>query len=337
MCVLEAPGGEVFTNSMRDLGLEVVVIPAGPDVNPSLIPRLRAAIKALGPDVIHTHLFHADTYGQLVARSLNVTSVMSLHSAIFQYWSWPIRRGISTAARAAAEVIAISRYVADVAERCAVTRSATVVRYGIDAQGSLLEGPDRARVREDFGWDEETFVIGAAARMIPKKGHDLLLEAFEGAQDRLPKSRLVLAGDGPLRKELELRFRSLGDRVEFLGFRRDITSFLNACDVVVFPTRNGLGEGFGLAALEAMAAARPTVATKVDALPELIEHEVTGLLVDPDQPDSLSAALVTLSHDVDLRERLRWAAYERATTRFTAARMADETLSVYERAVGRGA
>lgn len=341
LCVLDAPGAEPFKAMVRDAGIPLVTLPAGPDLNPSLVFRLRAEIRSQAPDLVHTHLIHADAYGQLAARTAGVPSVLSLHSAIFQYWSRPVRLLLAFAARTARGVLSISRYVAASAARVGVTppSGSRVVHYGIDSDGWRFTGSERARARALYGWGEETLVIGVASRMIPLKGHDLLLDAYAKALPRLGASLVALAGDGPTRAHLESRAAETlpPDTASFLGYVNDVRSFINACDVLVFPTRPGLGEGFGLAALEAMAAARPTVATDVDALPELIEDGVSGLLVDPNGPDALAESLVRLASDVTLRERLGEGARARAMSSFGSERMAEETLDFYQYALSSAA
>ena len=98
-----------------------------------------------------------------------------------------------------------------------------------------------------------------------------------------PHLRLLIAGDGPLRAELERRAGALGD-VRFLGFVADVGAFMNACDIVAFPTQPELSEGFGLAALEAMAAARPVIATAVGSLPEVVRRRRPGFWSIPPAP-----------------------------------------------------
>lgn len=122
--------------------------------------------------------------------------------------------------------------------------------------------------------------------------------------------------------------------VTFVGFVDDVKVFMNACDVVAFPTQAALGEGFGLAALEAMPAGVPWWATDVASLPEVVTDGETGSLVDPQSADELAAALVTLAGDAELRERLGARAHERARTTFSLECMVGCTLAVYRDALG---
>jgi len=125
--------------------------------------------------------------------------------------------------------------------------------------------------------------------------------------------------------------------VRFLDFMPDVRPLVQACDVLAFPTAPELGEGFGLAALEAMAAERPVVATAVGALPEVVAHGQTGIVVPPGDRGQLADALVRLARDPGLRARLGAAGRERARTEFSIDRMIGRTLAVYEEALPRAA
>jgi glycosyltransferase involved in cell wall biosynthesis len=117
--------------------------------------------------------------------------------------------------------------------------------------------------------------------------------------------------------------------VRLLGFVADIQRFMAACDILVFPTLPTLGEGFGLAALEAMAAGRPVIATGIASLPEVVVNRETGTLVPPDDPQALTESLVNLAADTQLRRRMGKAGRHRAAEVFGIDRMVSDTFKVY--------
>lgn len=144
--------------------------------------------------------------------------------------------------------------------------------------------------------------IGMIARMNDRaKNHALFLRAAAGVASRFPLAEFVLVGDGPFRKEWEELARQLGisPRTRFLGDRHDITSVLAALDVVVSPSRS---ESLSNAILEAMAAGRPVIATRVGGNPELVRDRETGLLVAPEDEGALAAALETVIAFPDLAQ-----------------------------------
>jgi glycosyltransferase involved in cell wall biosynthesis len=150
-----------------------------------------------------------------------------------------------------------------------------------------------------------------------KKGIDVLLRAFAQIRDREPQVRLVLAGDGPLRSRLEDLARSLGigDRVEFLGRqeRAQVADLLHGCRVFVLPSRS---EPFGIVILEAMACAKPVVATSAGGIPEIIESGKNGILVEPENPKALAEAVMTALKDETLRLEIASNGYLTVQERF---------------------
>jgi glycosyltransferase involved in cell wall biosynthesis len=147
----------------------------------------------------------------------------------------------------------------------------------------------------------------------------------------MPNAHLLVAGAGPLQRALEQRAAELGltTRASFLGFVADMRAFMNACDLLVFPTLPELSEGFGLSALEAMAAGRPVVATRVGSLPEVVLDGETGVIVDPASVAALSDALARMIDGSDLREQMGRSGARRAQQVFSLERMTDATLDLY--------
>jgi glycosyltransferase involved in cell wall biosynthesis len=133
-------------------------------------------------------------------------------------------------------------------------------------------------------------------------------------------------------KDLARRL-GVADRVRFLGYVADMRHVIGAADLVLFPTAPGFGEGFGLVNLEAMAMERPVVASRVASVPEVVEHGVTGLLVEPDNVGQFADALVELDRDERRRQALGRAGRERARRRFSLAAMVESTSRLYEEAV----
>jgi glycosyltransferase involved in cell wall biosynthesis len=325
-----------FTGPLRALGVPTRVVAAGPDLNPLVVGALLREIRAFGPDLVHTHLVHADLHGQVAAGLAGVGRVSSVHGTPRFYRRQPYRAPARLAGRFTRVTIAISKHVREFLEDVQLTRAdrIEVVPYGIDASRWPLPVGERAGARAALGLEEGDIAIGIAARLIAGKGHSFLLEAHETATRRSPRLRLLIAGDGPLREPLERDVARVGSRtVRFLGYLSDMRAFMNACDVLAFPTEPALGEGFGLAALEAMASGRPVVATRVGSLPEVVSAGETGLLVTPGAVDELASALLELADDGRLRNELGERAAQRARSVFSVETMVERTLAVYARAL----
>jgi len=337
--VLSAPGSATFTSALSAAGIPVAGIPAGPDLNPWLVAWLSTIFRRERPHLVHTHLIHADVHGQPAARLAGVPAVSTVHGTHPFYRRPPWRTAAAIAGHLARRTIAISHHVADTLTEAGVVPQARVrvIHYGIDPAPWQETLARHHEARRRFGLDGADVAVGVASRLIAHKGHAELLRAMAIAAGQASPLRLLVAGHGPLRADLERLARDLGisERVRFLGFIDDVAAFMAACDIVAFPTQPALGEGFGLAALEAMAAGRPVVATRVASLPEVVADGETGLLVPPGDPPALAEALVRLATDDGLRARLGAVAARRAAEQFSLEAMVEATLNVYTEVLDR--
>lgn len=173
-------------------------------------------------------------------------------------------------------------------------------------------------------------VVLAAGRLVPQKGFDVLLEALIGLRDRHPRPLLAIAGDGPMRGPLAARSREAGLDVRFLGHRADVPTLLGAADLVVVPSR---WEGQPLVVQEALRAGRPLVASRVGGVPGLTGED-GALLVAPDDPAGLAAAIASVLDDPVLASRLGAAALARARTLPTESDAVDAVSAGYARLAG---
>lgn len=338
MCVLATGDAPTFVSASEEAGIGTTTLRAGPNANPVLVARLAAEIRRYQPDLVHTHLIHADAHGQVAARLAGVAAISTVHGTPSFYLRQPYRAVRRMAGRNARSTIAISGYVAQYLRdhELAPTERVRIIHYGMDTTGWQLGPAERSTARRSLDLEPGDVAVGIASRLIPQKGHATLLAALANVVADHPQVRLLIAGTGPLRASLEQAGAALpAGSVRFLGFVSDIRSFMGACDAVVFPTEPALGEGFGLAALEAMAAGRPLVATDVGPLPEIVVHDRTGVLVPPHRPDALARALSALAADPVLRDRLGQAAASRVSESFGLDRMVDRTVTVYEEALSR--
>lgn len=335
VCVLQAEGAERFTNELRRRRIDVEVIPSRLKVDPVTVPRLVHVVRRFEPDIVHTHLVHADLYGQLAARLCRVPGVVSLHSTSPLFRRPPVMWAERRAARSAAGVIAISRHVQGFATslKLADPTRISVIHYGIDPSEWRVAVDVQSNARRELVDVPEAVLIGVASRLVPFKGHEVLIRAFARVVRKIPTARLLIAGDGPLASPL----RSLAGEMlpsgtfSFLGFIDDIRTFMAATDIVVFPTLRGFGEGFGLTALEAMAAERPVIATRLDSLPEVVLEGTTGLLVEPGDVEDLATQLIRLSDNAEHRKEMGRAGLRRALSQFSLSVMAEKTAQFYRR------
>lgn len=281
--------------------------------------RVREAIAAADPDVVHTQLEFAAVLGIPAARRRGLPTVATLHTLDeppprsrlalhFRLMAWALRR--------ARRVIAVS----DITRRHYLGRAGlrperVVTMYnGIDPSGFQQGAPERGAARAEWGLDPEAPVLVTVAVQREPKGIQYMLDALPQVAAAFPAVRYLLVGDGPHRPALEEQVALLGleGRVTFTGARDDVARLLAAADLFVLPS---LTEALPTVVAEAMAAGLPVVATRVGGIPEMVRHGEAALLVPPADPDALAAAVCRL-----LANPLQAAAMGRAGRRLVAER-----------------
>jgi glycosyltransferase involved in cell wall biosynthesis len=317
------PGAWDFARELTARGIPLDSIPLAADVDPIAFLRLAAYLGRRRPRILHTHLVHADVYGQLTGALTGVPIRVSTKHGFNEFRENP---GFALGDRAIASLahthIAISRGLARYLEEVEGFDGSSfeIVHYGIEPDG--VPGPYR-------GEGARLLCVG---RLIPIKGHIVLLRAFAEARREVPSLRLDIAGRGPmepalraLAKELEIE-----DAVRFLGYVAQIQRAIEDVAIVVVPS---MGEGFGMVALEAMERARPVIAAEIGGLGELVDHGVTGLLVPPGVSGPLADAIVELAGDLNTAAQMGEAGRRRAVEHFLQQRCTERTELLYEAAL----
>jgi glycosyltransferase involved in cell wall biosynthesis len=312
------PGAQEFARALSARGVPIHQIPLVADVDAVAFFRLLRHVLRTRPVALHTHLVHADFYGQLAGALANVPLRISMKHGFNEFRELG---SFAFADRAVASLahanIAISRGLAGyLGEVEGFDESSFhIVHYGIAPGPEPPPYPGGARL----------LCVG---RLIPIKGHILLLRAFAAAQREVPELTLDIAGWGPLEPALRALSKELGiaQSVRFLGPIVPIQPAVEDAAIVVLPS---LGEGFGMAALEAMERARPVVAASIGGLVDQILHGETGLLVPPGDPDALADAIVELVRDPERAAELGRAGRQRALDRFAEERSIDRIEILY--------
>jgi len=187
---------------------------------------------------------------------------------------------------------------------------------------------------EEYGMEPGSQIVGVVARLEPEKGHQTLIDAWPHVLRSVPDAYLLVVGEGSLRDALEHRAAAnrVAHRVVFTGRRDDIPAVTAAFDVAVLPSHR---EAQGLSILEAMALSRPVVASDVGGIPEMVEDDVTGVLVPHDQPEALAAAIVRLLTDQAFAERIAKAGHDLVHDRFCIELMVRAVEDLYEEGASR--
>lgn len=303
---------------LADVTDGVEFMPMRTDASFPLVRRLVRALRSGRYDLAHAHLVHADWHLALAGVfARDIPLVTTKHNPDPFRATFAFRLVERVALRRYAAVIAISEalreFLADTVAAPAIT-----VRYGLAAPG---EPPMR-----ESGAGSRFLGVG---RLDEQKGFDVAVEAMALVVEQVPGARLEIAGEGSKRPELTAAIErlGLGDAVQLLGRREDISELMRAADVFVHTAR---WEGFGLVLLEAMRAALPIVATRAGAIPEVVDDGVTGTLVPPDDPRAVAAALVELAQRPSLRHQRGLAGFARLREYFSPDAMARDVAAIYD-------
>jgi len=312
------------------LEIDAAALPIYHHVDLTVVGRLAQRLRRIEPDIVHTHLIHADLYGTPAARLAGARAVISTRHNDDAFRQHPLIRWQTRALdRLIDHYIAISGWLRDYTTDVegVAPEKITTIHYGLSPAASQ-SAPNG--LRTSLGVPDGAPLAGVVARLVEQKGHTYLFDAFQQVVGELPGAHLLVVGDGPLREKLEAQVAALGigEQVHFTGWRDDAPHIMAALDVLVMPS---LWEGFGLVALEAMAQAKPIVATRVSALPEVVVDEQTGWLVPPRDPGALADALLHALGHPDLARACGQRGYRRLNEHFSPDKLADQTLAVYER------
>jgi glycosyltransferase involved in cell wall biosynthesis len=314
--------------------------------------RVMAAITSIQPDVLHTHLLKADALGAAVgwlarvgrSRAMPRAIISSKHNDEAVLRRPMIARIHGFLSHADDAIICCSDHVANYVTSVGRAPSDRTRRvyYGIDLARPVELGAERrTEVRAELGISDRAELVLGVGRLDPQKGWPDLLDAMATVVVSRPRAHLLIVGgaqQGDERFVASLKGRAtspdLAGRVTFAGVRTDVPVLMASCDVFAMASR---WEGFGLVFAEAMAAAKPVVATRVSAVPEVVKDGESGILVEPGDVGGLSSAIVRILSDRPLSGRMGVAGYQRVRERFGASRMVDETVAVYRDVLARRA
>jgi glycosyltransferase involved in cell wall biosynthesis len=314
----DEPGAAELAERLERSGVPVERMRMRASIDPLVLGKLVRSIRRARPDVVHTHLVHADFHGLPAARLARVPLTVSTKHGFNPFRS---RRMFAAADRTIARLadvhVAISaglaRYLAE--NEGFDARAFEIVHYGIEPGAPPPAPPGEPSLA----------IVG---RLIPIKGHEVLLEAVRRARDEVPGLALEIAGDGPLETQVRATVTRLGldDRVTFLGRVAPPGPVYERAEIVVVPS---FGEGFGMVALEAMERGRAVIASDVGGLPELVAAGETGLVVPAGDPAALAGAIVELARDPARTAALGAAGRERALSAFSQERCTERTEILY--------
>ena len=337
-----SPGGP-FVEFLEAANIRVVPFNMRPQFNPIALIRLTAFLRQEQFDIIHCQ-GRGDPYGRVAATLAGAPLIISTAAAIVsRYWVssrlrklmyWLIDRVTDRMVdhwlvlnQLSVEVLCQDHHISPT-KISIIPNGIEVERYDPYLSGSAGQQINPLRIRQELKLERDVPLIGAVGRLAWEKGFSYLLDAMPAVLATHPEAHLLIAGNGELETELKEQAQRLGiaHRCHFLGFRKDIPDILAALDLFVL---SSLIEGMPMVMLEAMAASKPIVATKIPGAVDVLEDGVDGLLVGKEDAQALASAINQLLADHSQAQRLGEAARRKALGEYTVERMVERTRQLY--------
>ncbi len=294
-----------------------------------LVFSIREFIKKNRIDIVHCHGYKSNFYGLLASKG-RVPSVTTNHNWLTAHWKLKTYCVLDSLwIRFFDGIVAVSHEVKkDMLKYRIPEDKIRVIDNGI-ALERFAKVVETKNVKNQLGFEEKTRIIGTIGSLVIEKGHIYLLEAARQILDVVKDLKFLMIGDGPLRKQLEKKSEELGINrdVIFMGQRKDIPELLLAMDIFVLPS---IKEGLPVALLEAMAAKRPVIATRVGAIPKVIKSKDIGILVEPKDITGLRDAIVDLVNHPERRNLLAREGFSRVCMDFSSDEMGKHYLKLYK-------
>ena len=327
----------IFWERLKKYGVIGYPIDMGSRFNISIIRYLMIIIRKEGIHIVHSQGGRADFFARIAARLAKIPKIVStVQMPVEGYDVSPLRKAV---------YVTLDRFTERFVDKFIVVSEALrrtlieghkipperVVRIynGIELDKYDPELYSREKVRKELRIGPDEPLVGAIGRLVWQKGFPFFIRAASYVLRAIPNAKFLLVGDGPLRSELERMVGDLGMTKDFIftGFREDIPEVLAALDVLVL---SSLREGLPMILLEGMAMARPVVATDIEGIAEVVEHNKTGILVPPEDPQALAEGIIALLRDKDKARRMGRAGRKRVEEKFSVEEMVRRTQGVYE-------
>lgn len=341
---------EVVNRVVPDHDVHVIYFKGEPHMRARLDPRVsvhhvpldrrivgavRDRVRQIDPDVVHTHLGHADLIGLWATRMLPCRHICTMHNVSFKYdrrdrlffaaYSLLLRHGVPTC-----QVICISRTVAEhVRDRLRVPDDRVHLLYNAVPDVEIHDS--KGAIREKLNIAQDVFCILFVGRLSVQKSVDTLIRAAARLHDRMENFVVLVIGEGSKHDELVQLSADLGiaDRIQFRGVTNEPEHYFAAADVFVLPS---IFEGFSLVVVEAFRASLPVIASRLEGPAELIEDGDNGLLFEPRDEAALSEKLLMLFRDEALRRAMGQRGYQGYRGRYAIETYVQNTIALYERA-----
>lgn len=332
--VAATPGGE-FEDGIIETGVKFFSVDMRRQFSLRPIRQLIRIIQRHKVDFVHSQGARADFFARIAGRISRIqhnicTIAMPVEGFDVEFWRKMIYRSFDRLTGRYVErfIVVSDALKKDLIEIGGIPGSKIVRIYNGIELNHYHPDAESVRIRNAWNIPRDVPLIGAVGRMVWQKGFESFIKAIPEVVQAVPDAKFVFVGDGPIKDPLIVKSEQLNvrDRILFAGFRSDIKEVLSAVDLLVVPS---LLEGFPMVTLEAMAMAKPVVATSIDGITEQITDDENGLLVPPKDHRTLAAAILRLIQDKELSKKLGVSARRRVEQEFSVDKMVAETEKVY--------
>lgn len=324
-----------LADEFRKLPVSLTVISERDHCPITIAYRLAKTFRQIRPNIIHTHKYKDSILASIVARLMRVPHVVRVVHGMPE----PFRglRNVKMAGYTIADrfvtgwlidkVVAVSADIEKDLVRTYGSNRVVCIHNGIDLE-AIHVTMQRSEMRRDWHIGDQAVLIGTVGRLVPVKGHAILLEALRTLRESNHNVTLCIVGDGPLRGQLEAEVKRLGleKSVMFAGHQERAYDFINMMDIFVLPS---LHEGIPMVLLEALALKAPVVASRVGGIPEVVSDGTSGMLVGPANADELAASIKDMIEDRDKAAAFGVVGRSQVEREFSASMMAERTAGMY--------
>jgi len=326
--IIACPPQSPLAERAKAIGLKVFPVQMHGEWDLLAVCKLKKIIRKNSIDIVHLHSSHAHALGLLAAKSSGNCKVVLSRRVNF-----PIKKNILSRAKYANvdRIIAISERVRQVLVADGLPKEKIDVVYsGVDIK--RFQNVEADYLISELALNRDKLIIGNIAALTWDKDHRTLIEAARIVVDEFPEVIFLIAGEGPLRREIEILIKkfNLEEKVKLFGFRQDIPEILSILHLFVLSSS---WEGLGTSLLDAFASRVPVVATNIGGIPEVVRDGVNGILVPPGNPDALAGAVISLLKNRDLAGRMAKEGFRLVKEKFSIERMVEETRKIYDRLV----
>ena len=302
---------------LQKMGFETATIPQNRSFDVRWLLTILSLIKKRKIILIHAHEFAMNVYGSMASAMTGIPIITTVHGKNYYWEKWRRRLAYRFASKQSTMVAVSEDIKKFLNEKVGIKNGRIITIYnGINTDAYYPDNELRGRIRKEFGINSMQPVIGTVGSLSPVKGHTYLLKAAAIVTKTFPDAVFLVAGGGELLGQLQIEASQLGieKKLIFLGPREDIRALLQDVDIFILPS---LSEGLPLSVLEAMACAKPVVATNVGGIPEVIMDGQTGFSVPPRNPEALAEKILLLLKNKSFAEKFGRAGNERVRKEFT--------------------